>query len=267
MKQNWYRHPKKTCLIIVVLMLIGAWILPFILQMADCIVETVECIECFEENPLRLGKDVWFSFYGSFLGVIATVILGFITLRFSANLERIHKEESYFKLNISEIKFYDLYRDFHPSLYREASQDKRFLISLQMDAFEPSYEIRLESMEWGKDENTLKKVKDVEMQILQQEKTILKFYFDDIKSDDKDSSSEESFNYYYRLFAYEPLIKEFNERQRCLKLQFSVKTKRNTKDKENDIIELSLSVENMGYKSDGMSLGLCNTRMKLAEFT
>lgn len=267
MKQNWYRHPKKTCLAIVVLMLIGAWILPFILQMADCIVEAAECIDCFEENPLRLGKDVWFSFYGSFLGVIATVILGFITLRFSANLERIHKEESYFKLNISEIKFYDLYRDFHPSLYREDSNDRRFLISLHMDAFEPSYEIGLESMEWGKDENNLKKVKDVEMQILQQEQTILKFYFDDIKSDDKNYSSEESFNYYYRLFAYEPLIKEFKERKRCLKLRFSVKTKRNTKDKENDIIELFLFVENTGYKNDGMSLGLSNTRMKLAEFT
>ena len=269
MKQKWYRHPKKTCVVIVVLLLIGAWILSLILQKANFIVEVVDdiidCTSCSKENPLRLGKDIWFGFYGSFLGVIATVILGFITLRFSANLERIHKEENFFKLNISEIKLYDLYRDFHPSLYREDSNDRRFLISLQMDAFEPSYEIGLASMEWGKDEKNLKEIKDVEMQILQQEQTILKFYLDDIKSDDENYSCEETFNYYYRFFAYEPVIKAINERQRCLKLRFSVKTKRNTRDKENDIIELFLFVENIGYRDDSMSLGLCNTRMNLVE--
>ena len=104
MKQKWYRHPKRTCVIIVVLMLIGAWILPLILQKANFIVEVVDdiidCTSCSEENPLRLGKDIWFGFYGSFLGVIATVILGFITLRFSANLERIHKEENFSKENV-----------------------------------------------------------------------------------------------------------------------------------------------------------------------
>ncbi len=263
MKDKFYRHPIIACIIIAAVMLIGAWILPFVLQKADYVVKK---IPCFEMNPLCLKKDTWFGFYGSYFGVIATVILGFITLRFSAKLERIHKEESYFKLVVSEIKFYDLYRDFHPSQYREDVKNRRFLISLQMDAFEPSYEISLESMEWGKDENHLKKVNDVEMQVVQTENTILKFYLDDIKADDENYSKEETFNYFYRLFAYEPLLMEFSERQRCLKLQFSVQTKRKMKDKikDKDIIELFLFVENIGFKNDSMSLGLCNTRMILA---
>lgn len=259
-KGKLYRHPVRTCTAIAAIMLIGAGVLPFILQKAECIVEVADS---FGKNPLRMKEPTWFSFYGSYFGVIATVILGFITLRFSAKLERIHKEESYFKLNISDIKFYDLYRDFHPSQYREDMNNRRFLISLQIDAFEPSYEMRLESMEWGKNENLLKKVEDVEMQVIQQEKTFLKFYLDDIKPVAKGYSSEETFNYYYRLFAYEPVIMEFGQRQRCLKLRFSVKTKRNTKDKEEDIIELFLFVENIGFKNDSMSLRLCNTRMIL----
>lgn len=263
MKRKFYRYPIIVCIIIAAVMLIGGWALPFVLEGADYIVKKIPCLDM---NPLCLKKETWFSFYGSYFGVIATVILGFITLRFSAKLEQIHKEESYFKLVVSEIKFYDLYRDFHPSQYREDVKNRRFLISLQMDAFEPSCEISLESMEWGKDENHLKRVNDVEMQIVQKENTILKFYLDDIKADGENYSQKETFNYYYRLFAYEPLLMEFSERLRCLKLQFSIQTKRKIKDriKDKDIIELFLFVENTGFKNDSMILGLCNTRMILA---
>lgn len=102
----------------------------------------------------------WFSFYGSYAGVIVTIVLGLITLRLTLTLERIHRKETELQQQLSiamnmpnmhseSISLSSLDKgDLPYDSIRLFENQKGHLLSLVMNpAFPPYFDIKINKME------------------------------------------------------------------------------------------------------------------------
>lgn len=249
--KHWLLNiPIRTILIVVLLMFILIFLLLFCLNRIDCSLEGT-----FPDAFFRLNDDsisTWFSFYGSYIGAIATVVLGLITLRLSIKISEMDNVSAVNTFSAKKVCFYDFWRDFKPSVMKESRCLTRYCLRLKFKKYRPYYKMTLMGMEWGRS-NTCLDGEQKEMDLysinikdhrfVEKDNTFLYIFFDDPKCAD----DEDTFNYFYRIHAYEPLTMKPDERERTIILQIDVEN-RLFKSEHYDVT-LELLVENKKYEN------------------
>ncbi len=133
------------------------------LSMPYLLLGILHCLECsYQKSSWHLpssyivldsGAEGWFSFWASYLGVVATIIVAFITLRLDLTITKNNRASDINKLTVKEIRLYDLWRDFTPSVLKIQGTTKRFALHLTFNKFEPYYAINIENVYWDRIDN------------------------------------------------------------------------------------------------------------------
>lgn len=175
------------------------------------------------------GIETWFSFFGSYFGVMATVALGIITLRLSFKIS--HKEQiaKLQGLRIKEIYLYNMFADFAPSqLLHSDVRNIQFLLKIVLLGHDPGYELDVTDIRWadcGEDykEQNERKLSDCKVYVDKADDPIIYIYFNEFNSKDCPIDSKETISYFYHTNRYEPLLMERYNRCRWLRITMTMK--------------------------------------------
>lgn len=201
------------------------------------------------------GIETWFSFFGSYFGVIATVVLGIITLRLSFRLGQREQIAKVVGIRIKKMRLYDMFSDFAPSQWKHNDVGEyRFLLKIVLTEQESVYKFDINKVQWGncdKDYGYCEREEfDYKVYVDNVNNTVIYIYFNEFKSE-SDSEKEESrdaFSYFYHIQEYEPLLLERHERYRWLRLDMKLTETTWIEDQEPDTFWVNFSVlfENNG---------------------
>lgn len=255
LKARLINHPYKVVFWRCLFLLIFVYLFFLLMKLVDSV---LTCLG-WSLFALNGGRDTWFSFFGSYFGVIASVVLGIITLRFSIKVEDMNFANMINEVSIKKIRLYDLWRGFKPSAAKSASLSKRFIMRIDLEKFMPYYGVEITEIQWGtlneqfgvKQYFTLKNC-DVQC-IRKKEKLCIYIYFDDIK-EVSDVSIEASFNYYWMLRCYEPDLMTPSEKQRLIRLKFKLKNRLFHLNEEIKVVTLECRLEYDDVKDGSLKL-------------
>lgn len=152
-----YQHPVRTLVIVAVIMLIFPLLILLIIKLADSFLP----VNCY--TRLADGINTWLSFWGSYLGCVATVILsvGAILINEKINRYTLYQNTSnevgaFNSFEVKDICLYDLSVD-HPGFLLEVFETydgQRFLMIVTFEkSFPPQYEVKVEEVTVSKDLN------------------------------------------------------------------------------------------------------------------
>lgn len=224
---------------------------------------------------LESGAEGWFSFWASYLGVVATIIVAFITLRLDLTITKNNRAADINKLTVKEIRLYDLWRDFTPSVLKIQGTPKRFALHLTFNKFEPYYAINIENVYWERiDSEQTGHTNQRKVHNQKDSSDGLEFSNVQIKGpsvleeylyfDDKESVPiENTFNYFYRINCYEPIMMTQYDRQRRLRLTLSLHNMLYSSHPEKIDVEMNLILENCSYENGYMKLDIKNYNLMI----
>lgn len=254
-RRSWFikeiiEHPIRFTLIVISILFLGVYVFLWILRHADNILGSFTCINF---TRFKGGVESWFAFYGSFFGVIATVIVGIITLRLDIKMNQLQTASEVNKLTLKKIHLYDRKREFKPSIWANGDDSKRFMLELVFSRFEPYYSIDINQVFWGIFDSSfnIQKQYNLDIHVTKlQTPNKLKVYvsFDDITVNDR-NKIEDSFNYFYCIQRFEPILMPAYEKQRQLILKLKLENTLYPLKKDEMFVELKVKVEHGGIEN------------------
>lgn len=104
---------------------------------------------------LSNSGETWLSFWGSYLGCVATVILSIVALRLSKEINKYawykntaDEIESFHQFRVEKISLYNLALDQPKELdYFSGYNNERFMLAVSFQSFPPYYDIDLQPLE------------------------------------------------------------------------------------------------------------------------
>lgn len=208
---------------------------------------------------LNNGIETWFSFYGSYLGVVATTVLGLITIRLSIKIDKMNQASQISNINVLDLKFYDLWSDLKTSIMERNNANNRYCFQIEFEKYQLYYNLNVKEVEWGIFEGNegnkkFQKMEKCSAYFEQKENACLYIFCNEFEQ----CVLADSLNFFYYLLAYEPITMEANERKRILKMHMEMEDKlfRKHPDKFNVVLEIVL--ENKEYKDGGIRLECLN---------
>lgn len=210
------RRPVLTiCVIILILSLI-----PFAVRGILQVMEAFVRANGFRWLSLSGSLGNWFAFFGSYCGVLATVVLGILAVRLTIKQDQSKDYADINNLELSSFCLYDLWRYYQPSCYGE-DPGRRFVLVFEISGLKPYYSITKIEALWSPAEADNEKYVCLVNLAIKQERTKctkVKCCFDDFDR----CATKDSFNYFFRLGCYEHEMMSPDERQRLLKLRFEI---------------------------------------------
>ena len=210
------------------------------------------------------GIDTWFSFFGSYFGVIATVALGIITLRFSFRLGQREQLAKVRGIKIEQIHLYDMFSDFAPSQWKHSDTRKyRFLLKIVLAEYDPIYNFEIDEVWWGNCNKDYgysdeKKLPDYKAYVDNADKATIYVYFNEFEAgiNSTREASKNPVSYFYHIQEYEPLMMERYERCRRIEIYMKLTDITWFKGQEPDAfwIKFSIVVENNKKLEDCVEL-------------
>lgn len=210
---------KKPILTIIVIIL-GLWLIPFGVRILLQEIEELAKSKGIQWLSLNGSLGNWFAFFGSYCGVIATVVLGILAVRLTIKQDQSKNYSDISDLDLNTFLLYDLWRSYQPSFYGE-DLGRRFILTFNIEGLKTYYNIRKMKASWGFMVNDGKEYLCLrELKVKQERTDHLKvtFCFDDFEG----CATKDSFNHFFRLSCYEYNMMSSIERQRWLKLQFEI---------------------------------------------
>lgn len=224
---------------------------------------------------LQSGAEGWFSFWGSYLGMVATIIVAFITLRLDLTITKNNRASDINKLTVREVRLYDLWRDFTPSVLKSQESPKRFALHLIFDKYEPYYAIKIENVYWERIDNEQTKHTNPKKYRKQKKSSDgLEFSNVQIKgpsileeylyfNDKENVPIEHTFNYFYRIHCFEPIMMSQYDKQRCLRMTLSLHNMLYDSHPEKIDVEMNLTLESGSYGNGYMKLDIKNFNLTI----
>lgn len=200
------------------------------------------------------GIDTWFSFFGSYFGVIATVVLGIITLRFSFRLGQREQLAKVREIKIEQMLLYDMFSDFAPSQWKHSdTRQYRFLLEIVLAEYDSVYSSEIDEVWWGncnKDYgcSDKRKLSDYKAYVDNAGKTTIYIYFNELEAGASLSGDalRDTVLYFYHIREYEPFMMERHELCRWIEIYMKLTDITWFKNQEPDAfwIKFSIVVEN-----------------------
>lgn len=127
-------------------------------------------IRCLDQKmPLSIitritdGDGIWFSFWGSYLGCIATVVLGIITIRLDRKINRytwckntVDEISQFNSFSVCSVCLESVIDNFIlPELEQFSGfyDQQRFLLIVKFKSFPSYYEVKEEALRWGTEQD------------------------------------------------------------------------------------------------------------------
>lgn len=252
LKKGLINEPIRSTLLISGLLMCLPFVMLLILRFVDWCGQGW-CEKLF--TRLEGGIDTWFSFYGSYLGVLAAVVSGLITLRLSIKIDLWDRVSKLCDMNVRTICLYDFWSEYKPSVMVYNEENKRYCFQITFEKYQPYYKVDVMEVEWGTFEGSeesrmFRKIDGIKAYFEQKEMSRLYIYCDDFT----ENIQKKSLNYYYHLLAYEPITMKSFERKRILKIKLKMREKLFEKLPEDFDITLEIVLENKEYKDECMNL-------------
>lgn len=162
----------------------------------------------------------WFSFFGSYCGVIATVVLGILAVRLTLKQDQAKDYTDIVDLQLDSFCLYDLWRYYQPSCCGDPPS-QRFILTFNITGLKAYYKIKNIYALWGlSTENSEDLVRLTNLEVRQERlnDSRVMLCFDDFTA----STFDNTFNYFFRLGCYEHTMMPPSERRRKLKLCFEI---------------------------------------------
>lgn len=258
-------HPFRAVICSIGSLFVFVYIFLGLLRLVDFLCQNVN-VSFFNITRFNGGVEAWFAFYGSFFGAMATVILGIITLRLDIKMNQSAQASEINKLNLLEIRLYDRQREFRPSDWINGDDSKRFMLEFVFARFEPYYSIEVIQILWcifNSDFTILKKYPLDKQVAYIKTSNKLKIYvsFDDIDT----RVSEHSFNFFYRIQCFEPILMPLYEKQRQLELKLKLKNTLYCSDVEETFVNLTVKIEYGGFNKGYVILKEKDCKLNITE--
>lgn len=174
------------------------------------------------------GIETWFSFFGSYFGVMATVALGIITLRLSLKINQKEQIAKLQGLKIKETYLYNMFADFAPSQLRHSDvKDMQFLLKMVLSGYDPGYELDVTDIRWADCDEDYKvrnerELPDCKVYVDKADEPIIYVYFNDLKKGESLADPMQTISYFYNMNCYEPLLMERHCRCRWLRITMTM---------------------------------------------
>lgn len=259
--RNVMERPVTTVFVVIGGLFLFAFIFLGILRLADLLLRYIDC-DFLSFVRLKGGVESWFAFYGSFFGVIATVVLGIIAMRVDVKFQWSEQATQINRLSLLEMRLYDFKRDYRPSILVKDGDSRRFMLMLVFDRFDPYYEIAVKKVMWkGVDSEDDVAINSHNICVKNAGQMVIYLNFNDIDAEE----TEKTFNYFYRIRCYDSMMMELKKRQRQLKLELLLNKSSYSKKVEISV-NLEVTLENGGYHEGYMVLEQKNYLLKIAPF-
>lgn len=168
------------------------------------------------------STGVWFSFFGSYFGVIATVVLGILTIRFTIRQEQNKELTAISGIKIDAFKLFDTERDRYPDWGHIDTAQRRYILQFNVGSLPAYYDIEEIEAKYCfyhtlvEIQDNLAKWEKLANSFYRHERGFHRIYFNETECQaSANNDSKKTFNYFYRLSCYEPMMLTEQERQ-CL---------------------------------------------------
>lgn len=239
------------------LSILGILIIPIMLL---CMIYLADIIVPWNITRLNDGINVWFSFWGTYIGALLTASLTIYTANLSKKFDR-HSEKNarvqvameFHQFQIKEVQLYDLARGFPLNVIEKFSNtlDGRYIFQIIFDNLFPAYfEVQILKFLY-KD----RKGKDYEITLDKKQYSITNNKEFEISCLIlREAEIIEDINYFYYINYFHPEIMMIEERSRFIGFEFQCQNQMDKEleinDKERMRFKLQIKVENM-TKYDG----------------
>ena len=194
------------------------------------------------------GVDTWFAFFGSYFGMIATVALGIITLRFSFRLGQREQLAKVRGIKIKQMRLYDMFSDFAPSQWKHGETRKyRFLLKIVLTKYDPIYNFEIEEILWGNCNKEYgygdkRELSNYKAYVDNAGKTTIYVYFTEFESNLSGGTLKDTISYFYHIREYEPLLLERHERSRRIEIYMKLTDIAYFKNQDPDVFWVKFSI-------------------------
>ena len=237
-------HPIWITILISFALLLGVFLFRLVLWVLDC------CLQGNTDGGWRFlqaeqGIETWFSFFGSYFGVITTVILGIITLRLTIKMEHKDQVAKFQNLKISELYLYDMFADFVPSQLKHSDvKNYQFLLKIILSGHDPGYELEVSDVRWSECSEEYgcgveKELDACRVYVDKADEPIVYVYFNDFKDQ---MDPRETISYFYHINRYEPLMMERHLRYRWVRMNMIMKERIWKKGQEPEVFSADFRV-------------------------
>lgn len=191
-----------------------------------------ECVNhLYNEWDIGTGLSLLIGY----LGMGATVLLGFITLRFTFKIDERERMERFQDIRIKDIQFYDMSDTFAPAeLKYNDTKDCQFLLKIILMGGSSGYELEVKRVLWGNcDEKyepaVTNELSQCKVHIENGADTVIYIFFqefDFLRDKDIDEAKRKnSVSYFYHIREYEPLMMDKVLRHRWIQLDIGAREK------------------------------------------
>lgn len=265
-KELYLNHIKGICLGV----LGGTFILPLLILL---VIKVIDSSPWFFWDIARLenGTSVWLSFWGSYIGAIATILIAFFTLRLTLKNDISAKDNelnqlasSLHRFEVKSIRLYDLTLHYPVEELEHFDKyiDDRYLIRIEFcQPFPPYFKLQIDEFKWGNVENNIDVVKPMEFKVEYEsnEQFVMFFLLD--KSNDLQGINE---LYYINYFETQVMSKK--ERRHRIMLGLTCESRmcaiEHTENENKFELELEIEVENVSdYQEDYVELRTIQRRL------
>lgn len=240
-------HPIRVTLAISAVLFLGAFLFRCILWKLN------QCLQGHTNDRLvflqaEQGIETWFSFFGSYFGVIATVALGIITLRLTIKMGQKEQTAKFQNLKISRIYLYDMFADFAPSQLKHSDvKNYQFLLKIILLGHDSGYELGVSDVRWMEcSENygygVEKKLTGCKIYVDKADEPIIYVYFNDFMDYEGHGNPLETISYFYHIDRYEPLVMERYLKCRWLRMNMIMKERIWKKGQEPEVFSTDFNV-------------------------
>lgn len=207
------KKPFITIFVIIFILLL----VPLCVRLLLCWLEVVVKNSGIEWLSLSGSLGNWFAFFGSYCGVIATVVLGVLAVRLTIKQDQSKDYTDISALNLKNFYMYDLWRYYQPSCYGE-DIGQRFILAFEIEGLKTYYRIKNMDALWRKSDEEYRRLNNLAIKQERTDCAKIKFCFNDFENCD----IKDSFNYFFRLGCYGHKMMSANDKQRWLKLLFEI---------------------------------------------
>lgn len=250
-KEYLLYHGVQCVLLLIVISMLAPYFLLKIITLLDKIYFRIPA--WLEFVRLEDGINVWFGFWGSYLGAITSLVLSVCAMRLSVKMDRENEKNAmvqqaiqFHQFKINNMQLYDLEESFPVHILEkfEDAYEGNYVIRIEFeDAFPVFFDVDIERIEWRDGEG---KCESVGYKTLVHNNERFEIYISLIPNEEQ----KKDLKFFYHIIYYEPDIMCLSQKTRGLNIVIKCKNQMDLGEirEETMKFQLNLDLQNEDYR-------------------
>ena len=210
---------------------------------------------------LKDGINVWFGFWGSYLGAVVSLVLSICTMRLSIKMDRENEKNAivqqalqFHQFQIKQMTMYNLQKTMTLNILDKLGHlfEGNYIIELKFkETFPVYFNVNVERVEWRNAEG---KFEDIQCETIVENSDNFSIYIFLQPNEEQ----RYDFTYFYYIIYYETCVMSWTEKTRALRLLIQCENRMDYQRRQEDDMRFELNIEfdNKEYNIDN-SLKMC----------